>query len=162
MHHARVKTDCPNVLFWDHTRAIFMDDRGLVPDNSVSLLSRGVTFGHSIVLVDSESVTIRHKDPKALHSFMIDDLVTVPLVEDHIDPEEIREPRYRWTSNSTHPKILMDTETGATCYFSPSLNVVRSLGPDFDGNPLNYQEYEGFTHCQIAGGNDDNHTRIYW
>ena len=38
----------------------------------------------------------------------------------------------------SHPKILIDKETGAMCYFSPSINVVRDLGPDFDFNPMNY------------------------
>ena len=60
------------------------------------------------------------------------------MVSDDVDPSMIRKPRYRWTSNMPqHPKVLEDTCTGASCYFSPSLNIIRALGPDFDFNPLN-------------------------
>lgn len=161
MHNARDSTECPNVLFWDHTRASFIDHRGVVPDPSVSMLSRGVTFGHFIELVELNSETAELKDENQIRSFTTDDLVTVPLVEDHIDPEEIREPRYGWTSNTTHPKVLVDYETGAECHFSPSINVVRSLGPDFDGNPLNSPDYEGFIHFPMGNEKDTTHIRLY-
>ena len=46
------KYDTPNPIFWYHSRAKFIDHRGVVPNNKLSLLSRGVTFGHYINLVD--------------------------------------------------------------------------------------------------------------
>ena len=44
--------------------------------------------------------------------------------------------------NPWHPQVLVDSHTGAMCYFSPSLNMIRNLGPDFDSNPVNFpKEY---------------------
>ena len=65
--------------------------------------------------------------------------VFVPLVKTDVKPDDIRKPRYYWSrSMPDYPKVLTDSETGAMCYFSPSKNVCRDLGPDFDMNPMNY------------------------
>ena len=58
MHQADDMTDVPNVLFWDHSRALFIDHRGIVPDPSVSMISRGISFGHSIYLEDASRISI--------------------------------------------------------------------------------------------------------
>ena len=134
MHGATQKEDCPNVLFWEHSNSVFADHRGIVQDNAVSLLSRGVSFGHAIYLL--------HKEYYNFGNFssgqqICSDLIT--HIKDSINPSEIRKPRYHWTMcNPHHPKVLVDNQTGAKCYFSPSLNMIRNLGPDFDSNPMNF------------------------
>ena len=62
MHQANNMTDVPNVLFWDHSRALFIDHRGIVPDPSVSMISRGISFGHSIYLEDASCIKIIGSD----------------------------------------------------------------------------------------------------
>ena len=131
------KYDHPNVIFWDHSRALFLDDRGLVPDNRLSLLSRWVTFGHYIHLLERNTRVFENgrKDPDEF-----DNLFHVPYIDDNASPDIIRKPRYIWRSAKKHPKVLVDTFTQRRCYFHPSLNQIRVLGPDFDFNPLNYLE----------------------
>ena len=129
------KYDHPNVIFWDHSRALFLDDRGLVPDNRLSLLSRWVTFGHYIHLLERNTRVFENgrKDPDEF-----DNLFHVPYIDDNASPDIIRKPRYIWRSAKKHPKVLVDTFTQRRCYFHPSLNQIRVLGPDFDFNSLNY------------------------
>ena len=133
------KYDAPKVIFWDYSRATFIDHRGFVPNNTVSLLSRGVTFGHYVHLVERNTQVVKtgRNDPNEF-----DNLIHVPYINDNISPEIIRKPRYVWkkSTSSGHPKILIDTQNKRPCYFSPSLNRVRALGPDLDYNPMNYLE----------------------
>ena len=70
--------------------------------------------------------------------------VFVPLVKDEIKPEDLREPRYKWSCQykikitGDIEKVLHDRKTGAVSHYSPSINEVRDLGPDFDYNPMNF------------------------
>ena len=124
------------LILCDDSNARFMDHRGVVPDNSVSLLSRGVTFGHDIYLTELSNQLVntgrnRFVDQKDKSTY-------VPYIDNDVNPDTIREPRYVWFASKTHPKVLLDRETERRCHFSPSLNGVRKLGPDFDWNEENY------------------------
>ena len=139
MHQAKHKEECPNELLWEQSKAKLVDHRGLVQDYSVSFLSRGVTFGHVVYLLSAQSDNFEGKFTCRWNEY--DDFVQT--IDDTTLPSEIREPRYFWTMmNPWHPKVLVDSHTGAMCYFSPSLNMIRNLGPDFDSNPVNFpKEY---------------------
>ena len=141
MHQATDMTEVPDAVFWYHSRACFIDHRGLVPDPSVTMISRGISFGHFIHLSDIKFVsTMEEPDEKKRQNVLNPNkFIPVSKVDDDETYDEIRTPRYQWGHEMpSHPKILIDKETGAMCYFSPSINVVRDLGPDFDFNPMNY------------------------
>ena len=57
-------------------------------------------------------------------------------------------------------KVLIDKETGATCRFNPCKNRDRTLGPDFDYNPMNYPDLpEYFKYAPTTHYKD--YTKIY-
>ena len=145
MHKATERSEVPDSIFLDHSKAVFVDHRGLVPDPSVSMISRGISFGHSIILTIREFVrNIENTGNKNLENPLNPDkFVPVPSFNDDAKYDEIRTSRYHWGHHNIEhrhgfPKVLTDHKTGAMCYFSPSLNTVRNLGPDFDFNPMNY------------------------
>ena len=183
MFPAKEKTDCPCILFWDHSNAVFFDHRGRVSDPSVSFLSRGVTFGHSVCLLHSDT----RFEMKTLSATDHD---TVTYIKDELKPEAIREKRYTWrssdsvkhpsdpklpirnrafgrnsfqaeTSYEDFPKVLVDNRTGKSLFFSPAYNVVRHLGPDFDCNPMNYPDYKGDVYIPAPDGGYMWDLRLY-
>jgi hypothetical protein len=117
---------------------MFVDHRGRVPNNYISMLSRGVTFGHMVQLQYSNRKSDLDDKYFSMFHYQVDSDRFVPLIKEHMSPESIRKPRYHWTSvEPDHPKVLIDSDTGDGCFFCPGANIVRDLGPDFDFNPIN-------------------------
>ena len=150
IHQASTITETPSKVFWDHSCAVFIDHRGLVSDPSVSMISRGISFGHHIYLENNDCVHItKESSPNSIspNKFVKRlDFVLVPFVKDDMKPDKIREPRYEWGhSLPDYPKFLRDKETGVMCHFKPDKNRDRALGPDFDFNPLNYHNLPEFS-----------------